>query len=344
MKLLSGFYLLAFRSAFVTPLAKAQQLWGTTSKGGANSNGTIFKIEYCKGNFTHTVVYSFPSATDNGSSPFGSLVRHSSGMLYGTTNVGGVNNLGVIFQIDPITGDYTKRFDFDGQKGANPVASLVEAPNGKLYGLTPSGGSNNVGVFYEFDPATGIVLVKKQLDNTSGNSPYDTPILAPNGKLYGTLSGGGSDNFGAIFEFDPNTSAWTKKYDFKLNGPSGQFPWTGGGPKADLALASDGYMYGITGGATYGTGAAAIFRYDYVNNAAVPKYNFAWDGNNGPDGQYFLGGLMQASNGKLYGMASNGGNSGWGTLFEFDPVNSVLVKPFDFFPTDRKSTRLNSSH
>lgn len=56
------------------------------------------------------------------------------------TNSGGVNNKGVLFQYDPNNNIYLKKIDFNGSvNGSNPSASLIQASDGKLYGMTPYG-------------------------------------------------------------------------------------------------------------------------------------------------------------------------------------------------------------
>ena len=49
---------------------------------------------------------------------------------------GGTNDGGVIFSFDPSSFTYTTLKDFDGTNGANPYGSLIQASDGKLYGMT----------------------------------------------------------------------------------------------------------------------------------------------------------------------------------------------------------------
>ena len=58
--------------------------YGTTSDGGANSGGTVFKITP---GGTLTTLYSF--AGSDGADPYAGLVQGSDGNFYGTTCVGG---------------------------------------------------------------------------------------------------------------------------------------------------------------------------------------------------------------------------------------------------------------
>ena len=81
-------------------------------------------------------------------------MQASDGKLYGMTNMGGSSGVGVIFSFDPSSSIYTKLMDFDGTNGANPYGSLMQASDGKLYGMTIRGGSNGSGVIFSFDPSS----------------------------------------------------------------------------------------------------------------------------------------------------------------------------------------------
>ena len=45
----------------------------------------------------------------------------------------------------------TTLFHFSGTSGYQPVGGLLEASNGKLYGVTTFGGTNNLGIIYEYN-------------------------------------------------------------------------------------------------------------------------------------------------------------------------------------------------
>ena len=72
-------------------------LCGTTSQGGANSKGTLFKTTTAGAT---TILYSFSGTTSPpiGSTPLGGLALDSTGTLYGTTSQGGAHNLGTVFK------------------------------------------------------------------------------------------------------------------------------------------------------------------------------------------------------------------------------------------------------
>ena len=76
--------------------------------------------------------------------------------------------MGVLFQYDPATSIYTKKLDFTGDaNGRHPFGSLIQASDGKLYGMTLSGGTNDLGVLFQYDPVTSTYT--KKLDLTGKN-------------------------------------------------------------------------------------------------------------------------------------------------------------------------------
>jgi len=126
-------------------------LWGLNPVGG-DGLGTLFSIN--TGSTAISTQYNFQGYPGN--APFYvKLCQASNGKLYGTTRFGGANNLGTLFEFNPATNSYSVLVDFDGtNKGSDPQSSVIQATNGKLYGLTRLGGLNNVGVMFEYDLST----------------------------------------------------------------------------------------------------------------------------------------------------------------------------------------------
>jgi uncharacterized repeat protein (TIGR03803 family) len=75
-------------------------LYATTHCDGAYESGTVYKLTPSSGTWTYTSLYVFTGGSD-GQYSFSNLVFDKQGNLYGTTNVGGANNFGVIFKIAP---------------------------------------------------------------------------------------------------------------------------------------------------------------------------------------------------------------------------------------------------
>jgi uncharacterized repeat protein (TIGR03803 family) len=121
--------------------------YGTTSAGGANNAGTVFKITP---GGTLTTLYAF--AGPDGEQPHGRLVQGSDGNFYGTTYAGGAWGLGTVFEITP-GGTLTTLHSFgNGEDSFNPTVNLLAVASGYLYGTTYEGGSYNYGIVFSLSP------------------------------------------------------------------------------------------------------------------------------------------------------------------------------------------------
>jgi uncharacterized repeat protein (TIGR03803 family) len=181
-------------------------LYGTTSGGGANANGsfytggTIFKITPSG---MLTTLYSFcaQSLCTDGENPYAGLLQTADGNFYGTTYAGGANGFGTVFEIAP-TGALTTLYSFDIADGENPRAGLVQATNGDLYGTTSGGGPNGGGTIFQI-AATGMLTTLynfcSQSECRDGEDPAAVLVQATDGSFYGTTAGGGTNNDGAVF-------------------------------------------------------------------------------------------------------------------------------------------------
>ena len=94
----------------------AGNLYGTTYAGGTRNAGVVYQIDSAG---LETVLYSFTGGADGGQ-PQASLIRDSSGNLYGTTFSGGTGNVGVVFMLNT-AGQETVLYTFTGgADGARP--------------------------------------------------------------------------------------------------------------------------------------------------------------------------------------------------------------------------------
>ena len=124
-------------------------LYGTTGFGGASCAdtggcGTIFKITK-SGALTTLHSFCSQNGCPDGKKPFAGLIQATNGNLYGTTVGGGANGGGTLFKITT-SGTVTTLYSFCSQSacadGQTPLAVLVQATNGDLYGTTGFGGAN----------------------------------------------------------------------------------------------------------------------------------------------------------------------------------------------------------
>lgn len=121
---------------------QAQTLYGTTPEGGTDQ-GAI--IKFITATNSLSVTKSFISSSYH---PSRDLVRASDGKLYGMTKYGGASDYGTIFSFDPLTASYQKLMNFNGANGKWPESNLMQAIDGKLYGMTLYGGKKMLASFF----------------------------------------------------------------------------------------------------------------------------------------------------------------------------------------------------
>jgi uncharacterized repeat protein (TIGR03803 family) len=179
-------------------------LYGTAPEGGASGFGSVFSMS-TGGAFN--LIYSFAGPTQDGQSPFGALVQDTSGTLYGTTSLGGLNNLGTIFSCAPTSNSCSVMYNFGSSSssdGSSPNGSLI-LKSGVLYGTSSYGGNSNNGTIFALNVNTLSYSIKNSFQaNNDGAHPNAGLLLASNGYFYGTtLNGSGTYSSGTVFKFYP---------------------------------------------------------------------------------------------------------------------------------------------
>ena len=232
-------------------------LYGTTSFGGANASGTVFRLtpDQHSGTWNETIIFNFANGPDGGY-PYATLAFDASGALYGPTLNGGNSGNGVVFQLTPPSSGtlwneaVLHSFDAPGD-GQMPREGVTLDPAGNVFGTTEVGGANNWGVAYEVSPPSGgsgpwteRVIHSFNEDNGGGGPTYSTLLRDSSGILYGTSShpGQGTSN-GTVFSLTPpvNGGRWLHKDLHRFDGGT-----DGLTPEAGLILTADGKLAGTT--------------------------------------------------------------------------------------------------
>jgi uncharacterized repeat protein (TIGR03803 family) len=151
----------------------------------------------------------------------------------------------------------------------------------------------------------------------NGDAPNTAPVVAGDGSVYGTTFNGGEGFYGIVFGFKTNEGLATLFSFATLTNPD-----SGAYPDGDLALATDGHLYGTTfaSGRTGGSGTVfCLIPGGGITNlhtfapeifvGGLPSYTNA-------DGSHPSAGLSQAIDGTFYGTTGQGGPKGTGTLFK----------------------------
>ena len=302
-------------------------LYGTTYQGGLSNIGTVFRV--AKDGSGFALLKSFACDGSDGCFPFAALVEGSDGNLYGTTLDGGASNGGTVFKIARDGSGFTVLKSFVcGTDSCQPTAALIEGSDGNLYGTTEFGGASNAGTIFKLaKDGSGYTLLKSfSCDGSDGCFPFATLIEGSDGNLYGTTLQGGASAHGTIFKIDKTGSGFALLKSFACGSADGCSPL---GP---LVEGSDGSLYGTTfqgGSAAAGT----VFKIakDGSDFAVLKSFTCAIDDSCGS-----TAGLIEGSDGNLYGTNQGGGVSNEGTVFKIakDGSGFALLKSFDCGTTD----------
>lgn len=311
-----------------TLLAANDSLYGTTTAGGMGCStgpdgggcGTVFELTYSRRN-KYRVLYRFKGGAD-GEEPVGGVITINGTvfMLYGTTEYGGTNNDGTVYEISK-SGKERVLYSFKGgTDGAFPVAGLAGG-NGMLYGTTLTGGSGcgsiGCGTVFEVTTSGAEQVFYSFKGGTDGASPVN--LYGGSSGVTGTTQAGGRgcssgpDGGGCGTIFDVSASGKERvMYRFK-GGTDGEAPsaltYVLGRTYGTTAYGGD-----VSCGGSSGRGCGTVF--EFARGKERVLYSFKGE----PDGANPGGNLAQTYDGSpLYGTTAKGGSSGYGTAFSISP-------------------------
>jgi uncharacterized repeat protein (TIGR03803 family) len=293
-------------------------LYGTTCSGGQNNEGTIFGIN-TNGNVFETVAsFNLFNGGFIGVSPISGLTEGTDGNLYGTTENGGADLAGEVFQYSPSGLNVLYSFT-GGNDGDLPLSGLVLGVDGNLYGTTSGG----YGTIFKLTLA-GTLTTIHSFSGADGYAPHSL-VQGKDGNLYGATQGGAYGN-GTIFKIT-TSGVFNTLYSF--TGSS-----DGASPSGGLVQAADNNFYGTTysGGFGYGT----IFK---ITTTGVLTTLASFNNTNGANPNSTL---VVGSDGNFYGTTVSGltdyplaGTPFWiqnfGTVFQVTPAGVITtVVSFDY--------------
>ncbi len=268
----------------------AGNLYGTTKHGGAHRLGVVFKVTP---GGVETVLHAFAGGSD-GASPDAGLTMDTAGNFYGTTDAGGLSNLGTAFKLAP-DGTLTVLHAFTGgADGSDPVGDLIMDKKGALYGsaFSDSGGP---GTIFKIAAGGKFSVLYTFTGGADGAGPYGV-IMDRQGALYGaTTGGGGPCDCGVVFKLAPDG---TQTVLHSFTGADGS------SPAGSLIMDRQGNLFGVTNlGGSFGIG--TVFQLSPDGTETV-LHNFAGTHDSPPDGDGPDGSLILSMN-KLYGVTLIGG-------------------------------------
>ena len=242
--------------------------FGTTISGGAHNFGTVFKVTP---QGVLTTLYSFCSQTNcaDGMDPESALLLASDGNFYGTTTNETVTS--TLFKVTPagkLTILHTFCIDVTTcLDGDVPVGALVQGPDGNLYGVNHSGGTEGGGTIYTTTTKGQLTTLYNfcgKSDCPNGSGPFAGMILASDENFYGTTNFGGDranggcgPGCGTIYQFTPQ-SALTTLYEFCPQKKC----LDGNNPSSTLLQGTDGSFYGMANPGQNRGSSGLIFKLD----------------------------------------------------------------------------------
>ncbi len=278
---------------------------------------------------TGSNIYEFDPATNTytseftftASSPYAKELLVYNNTLWGLSQSGGVNNVGVVFEYNPVTNIFFKKADFSSTAiGNTSVTGVLAIFNGKLYGLAVRGGILDFGTCFEFDPATNILAKEFDFNNASNEGSFPNGgVVLLGSKLYGITETGGDFGVGMIYNYDLLNSTFQKRasYNNFYNSLSTTFSSYG-----RLTFFNNKF-YGLTnagGQAPNGeSGGGGIITFDTSTNIISLEHLHV----NDPVSNRNMGteGTLTLSNNKFYGLSP-------GTMFEYDPVGHIITRRY----------------
>lgn len=318
------------------------KLYGTTRSNGRYGNGVLFEFDVNTKQLT--VLYEF--LENSYERDDGRLMQASNGKLYGLTSRG---PRGYIYEFDLTSNTYTALHNFSVTDGFRPEGHLVEGEPGVLYGVSEGGGTDNEGVMFKYNTISNRfnLILDFNSNTNSGSRPTFSPVKGSDGMIYGmarkviyiydssqdsfefiespffgsagTLSEGEPNMLyfptntpnGAIAKFDMVSKSVSLVQEFSLDDDRDY------SPKYDFLFLDNTRFLGIS--RSKQCFSDVLFEFDVTSNkyTSIIELNCGFDGAN-PEGK-----LIQASNKKLYGYLTYGGNNQRGSVFEFDPATKT---------------------
>ena len=323
---------------------RAGNLYGTAQQGGAYGYGTVFRgvaPADPDGPWGGQLLWSFTGMED-GSYPGGLLLDGSTGVLYGTTDRGGLPSpdcaqryCGTVFSLTPpATADaawtYTVIWRFTGgEDGGNPGwddAHLAIDESGALYGTTWTGGAYGHGTVFRLTPGEGGYSLTTiwSFSGSDGDRPRGS-LTFKCGELAGTTWRGGAFNAGTVFEASPPPTpddAWEFAPLYSFTGQA-----DGAEPNGGLVFDRAGNLYGTaksdrtTRNCSHGTSGCgtAFMGMPPVTSDGAWGGALLWRFTGGADGGNPGPLIFDADGTALYGTTEVGGEHGVGTVFKLTP-------------------------
>ena len=271
---------------------KDGRLYGATINGGSVDGGLVFAV--AKDGSGYVILHDFTGEATDGISPWGGVIQGHDGRIYGATRKGGAHDAGVVFSLHTNGTDYTilRHFTTNVNEGAYPMNSVIQGSDGRLYGRTISGGTNDGNSIFALNTnGTGYLVLHSFVEVPYWYESYSGLVEGSDGFLYGTTEGDGAFGSGSVFRMRKDGTGFQTLHDFEATATDGGYPLGG------VYETREGVLYGTTcygGPDDYGT----LYRINRDGSGyAVLRYFIATNS----DGYLPVAPPVEGPGGLLYG-------------------------------------------
>ncbi|HTQ53029.1 MAG TPA: choice-of-anchor tandem repeat GloVer-containing protein [Bryobacteraceae bacterium] len=303
------------------------RLFGVGS-GGSSGLGSVFELlpTTPEAPWTAQELYSFTGA----SGMYPSMAVAANNKLYAVAPYAGSFAYGTVVELTPPAsgaGLWSARviYNFTGGPDGGSPWGLTAGPDGALYGTAQNGGSFGEGVVFELKPPPagaphGALWTESVLysfiGGEGGANPYEPPIAASDGTLYGVTPG-------TVYQLSPGPGGvWTQTILYSFwNDPYG-------GSDGPIVL-ENGAIYGnlspLTCICTCSGGSLFELEQPAPGQPWIENILQTFHYNSQP-----YGSLVVAGNGAVFATTYGGPDLDSGLLYTLDPTHST---PEDFYET-----------
>jgi len=287
--------------------------YGTTPGGGQFGYGTVYSINQAG---AYSVIYSFTGDND-GSNPYGGLIKDGAGNVYGITEYGGASGsqsagFGTIYKIAAGGGQSVLYSFTGGDDGGHPTDVLVRDKAGNLYGVASDYGQFHSGVVFELSHAGVFSVLHPFTGGADGSDPIGGLAIDSAGStLYGTTNRGGGAEIGTVFKIALGaTPVFTTLHSFGGGGDANL-------PTTELVFDKAGDLYGTTGlGGEFDGGTIYKIASDGTESV-VYSFSPVNGLQDGPAAAVLIKGSLASP--VLYGTTDSGGANNKGSVFRLRP-------------------------
>jgi uncharacterized repeat protein (TIGR03803 family) len=217
------------------------RLYGATINGGLEDGGVVFAM--AKDGSGYVILHDFTGTAEDGMWSWGGVIQGQDGRIYGAARYGGTQDAGVVFSLKADGTDFTVLHSFttNANEGAYPLNSVIQGSDGRLYGRTVSGGTNDGSSIFGLNTnGTGYVLLRSFNTLPFTDDSFSGLIECSDGLLYGTTYADGAYGDGSVFRLRKDGTGFQTLHDFRWSTNGGAYPFGG------VYETREGVLYGTT--------------------------------------------------------------------------------------------------